>query len=176
MKKRIALLTVVLSIAMVVFGGAMTAYAGHQCSTTVLIGDVDLDGSIDSLDLALLYAEINNTQPFTNQLQYIAADVNYDGAVTMLDAYLIRDYILRAISSFPAGATYTVYYGDVNGDQLVTEEDLRIVKDYILLKTTLTFRQYVAADVDGDGLVDSLDASYINSYVKGKRDHFPVCP
>jgi len=55
MKKKIALLTVVLIVAMVVLGGSMTAYAGHQCSVTVIIGDVNLDGSVDSIDLALLY-------------------------------------------------------------------------------------------------------------------------
>jgi len=37
MKKKIALLTVVLIVAMVVLGGSMTAYAGHQCSVTVII-------------------------------------------------------------------------------------------------------------------------------------------
>jgi len=35
-EKEIALLTVVLIVAMVVLGGSMTAYAGHQCSVTVL--------------------------------------------------------------------------------------------------------------------------------------------
>ncbi|HHV29536.1 MAG TPA: dockerin [Clostridium sp.] len=176
MKKRIALLTVVLSIAMVVFGGAMTAYAGHQCSTTVLIGDVNLDGSINSLDYALLYNEVYYAVPLTNQLQYIAADVNYDAAITMQDVNILADYILGKISSFPAGVTYTVYYGDLNGDQLVTTADQKVVSDYILGKTSLTFRQFVAADVDGDGYVNSLDLAYITQHINEQIQHFPVCP
>jgi len=74
-EKKIALLTVVLIVAMVVLGGSMTAYAGHQCSVTVIIGDVNLDGSVDSIDLALLYNTTYYAVPLPNRLQYIAADV-----------------------------------------------------------------------------------------------------
>jgi len=135
-----------------------------------------LDGSINSLDYALLYNEVYYAVPLTNQLQYIAADVNYDAAITMQDVNILADYILGKISSFPAGVTYTVYYGDLNGDQLVTTADQKIVSDYILGKTTLTFRQFVAADVDGDGYVNSLDLGYITQHINGQIQHFPVCP
>jgi len=99
-EKKIALLTVVLIVAMVVLGGSMTAYAGHQCSVTVIIGDVNLDGSVDSIDLALLYNTTYYAVPLPNRLQYIAADVNYDSSCTMLDFYMLEDYLLGRISSF----------------------------------------------------------------------------
>jgi len=77
--------------------------------------DVNLDGSVDSIDLALLYNTTYYAVPLPNRLQYIAADVNYDSSCTMLDFYMLEDYLLGRISSFPAGQTYTVYYGDLNG-------------------------------------------------------------
>jgi len=176
MKKKVALLTVVLGIAMIVLGGSMTAYAGHQCSKTVIIGDVNLDGTIDSVDLALLYNEVYYAIPFANPLQYIAGDVNYDSSSTMLDYYLLRDYLLGKISSFPAGQTYTVYYGDLNGDQLVTASDKSLLSNYLIGNGTLTFRQYVAADVNGDGSVNSVDLALITQHINGQIQHFPVCP
>jgi len=77
---------------------SMTAYAGHQCSVTVIIGDVNLDGSVDSIDLALLYNTTYYAVPLPNRLQYIAADVNYDSSCTMLDFYMLEDYLLGRIS------------------------------------------------------------------------------
>ncbi|CDG36785.1 dockerin type I cellulosome protein [Acetivibrio thermocellus BC1] len=176
MKKKIALLTVVLIVAMVVLGGSMTAYAGHQCSVTVIIGDVNLDGSVDSIDLALLYNTTYYAVPLPNRLQYIAADVNYDSSCTMLDFYMLEDYLLGRISSFPAGQTYTVYYGDLNGEQLVTTTDQSLLSDYLLGRINLTFRQYVSADVNGDGTVDGIDLAIITAYINGQIQHFPVCP
>jgi len=70
--------------------GSMTAYAGHQCSVTVIIGDVNLDGSVDSIDLALLYNTTYYAVPLPNRLQYIAADVNYDSSCTMLDFICLK--------------------------------------------------------------------------------------
>lgn len=176
MKKRIALLTMALTLAMAIVGGPMAVYAGHQCSETVIIGDVNLDGVINSVDLALLYNEVYYNVPFVDPLQGIAADVNYDAAVTMLDFYLLEDYLLGKISSFPAGATYTVYYGDLDGNQLVTTNDQGLVSDYILGTLTLNHRQFVAADVNGDRLVDSIDLAYITQHINGRIQHFPVCP
>ncbi|GAE87731.1 dockerin type I repeat-containing protein [Acetivibrio straminisolvens] len=176
MKKKVALLTVVLSIAMIVFSGSMTAYAAHQCTKTVIIGDVNLDGSIDAIDLALLYNEVYYAVPFANPLQYIAADVNNDFSSTMYDYYLLRDYLLGEISSFPAGETYTVYYGDLDGDQSVTANDKSLLSNYLLGNINLTSRQYVAADVNGDGSVNAIDLAIITQYINGQIQHFPVCP
>ncbi|HOM03134.1 MAG TPA: dockerin type I repeat-containing protein [Acetivibrio sp.] len=176
MNKKIVLLTVALSIAMMVLGGSMIVYASHQCNQTVIIGDVNLDGLIDALDVTILGRYVNHGQPFTSLLQFVAADVDYDGSITVQDYNMLRDYILRNISSFPAGQFYTVYYGDLNGDQLVTLDDKEIVIDHILNRTPLTFRQLAAADVDGDQFINALDVSYINSHAKDKIEHFLVCP
>jgi len=94
----------------------------------------------------------------------------------MLDFYMLEDYLLGRISSFPAGQTYTVYYGDLNGDQLVTTTDQSLLSDYLLGRINLTFRQYVSADVNGDGTVDGIDLAIITAYINGQIQHFPVCP
>ncbi|WP_243467814.1 dockerin type I repeat-containing protein [Acetivibrio straminisolvens] len=154
----------------------MVVNAAHQCNETVIIGDVNLDGLIDALDVTILGRYVNHGQPFTSLLQFVAADVDYDNSVTIQDYNMLKDYVLRNISSFPAGQFYTVYYGDLDGDQLVTSNDKQIVTNAVLNIVNLTLRQLAAADVDGDQIITALDVSYINSHSKDKIDHFPVCP
>jgi len=132
-EKEIALLTVVLIVAMVVLGGSMTAYAGHQCSVTVIIGDVNLDGSVDSIDLALLYNTTYYAVPLPNRLQYIAADVNYDSSCTMLDFYMLEDYLLE---EYPLSrqVKLTQFIMVTLTGPTVTTTDQSLLSDYFLVE------------------------------------------
>ncbi len=175
MKKRIGSLLVGLSLFVTVMGASLPAFAAHSCSETVKIGDVNLDGSVDSIDLLALKQEIDCLIYFDN-LQSIAADVDYNAAITMADYNMLKDYILGIRTSFPAGSSYTVYYGDVTGDQLVTSADTTKVQNYILGSVYLTAREFAAADVNGDDVVNAIDLALINQHAQNIINHFPVCP
>lgn len=47
--------------------------------------------------------------------------------------------------------------GDVNGDGNIDKNDLQMIQDYIMGKVSLTVQQYKAADLNGDGQVNSAD-------------------
>ncbi|KNY25579.1 dockerin type I repeat-containing protein [Pseudobacteroides cellulosolvens] len=175
MKKRIGSLLVGLGLFVTVMGTSLPAFAAHSCTETVTIGDVNLDGSVNAIDLLLLKQEIDCLVYFDN-LQCIAADVDYNAAITMADYNMLKDYLLGNITSFPAGSSYTVYYGDVTGDQLVTDADKTKVSNYILGSVYLTSREFAAADVNGDQVVNSGDLTLINRHILNIEDHFPVCP
>lgn len=101
--------------------------------------------------------------------------MDYNAAITMGDYNMLKDYILGIRTSFPAGVSYTVYYGDVTGDQLVTDADTTKVSNYVLGNLYLTAREFAAADVNGDQVVNSGDVTLINRHVKNIEEHFPVC-
>ena len=63
-----------------------------------------------------------------------------------------------------------ILMGDVNQDGSVTQEDVVLLNKAILGKTTLTEAQNRAADVDGDGRIDSIDSLNISKYVSGVID------
>lgn len=63
------------------------------------LGDIDSDGSIDSLDLQLLKLHVLKKRLLTGT-DLINADVNRDKSVDSIDVSLLKRYILRKISSF----------------------------------------------------------------------------
>lgn len=68
----------------------------------VLLGDVNMDGSINILDADLAAAYYNEASGLTSA-QLTAADVNGDGKVDILDANLIAAYYNEMVDAFPAG-------------------------------------------------------------------------
>mgnify|MGYP000866029714 FL=1 len=67
----------------------------------VLRGDVNADGSIDSLDVTVLKRYLLRKITLTQEM-LLNADTDGDGAVDSLDLSLLKRYILRKIDSFPA--------------------------------------------------------------------------
>ena len=59
---------------------------------------------------------------------------------------------------------------------VITGKDADLIAQHIVGNITLTPDQLSRADVNGDGKITILDAYYIEQYVVGQIDTFPVCP
>jgi len=60
----------------------------------------------------------------------------------------------------------------VNGDGRISNEDRVLITQFVAEMQTLTYDQYVAADVNFDNIVNNVDAAIINQYVAGTRNSF----
>lgn len=78
-------------------------YLKYKDSASVMIGDLNDDNSINSLDFALmksyLLGKISDF-PVKNDLE--AADVNGDNKINSLDLTIMKQYLLGKINTFPA--------------------------------------------------------------------------
>lgn len=81
-------------------------------------GDVNGDGTIDSLDIAVATTLVGESHyfPTTQQkiidgyfttLELLRADVDGDGYITANDVDLITQYVSRQINAFPVGSSFT---------------------------------------------------------------------
>lgn len=73
-----------------------------NCSTTktIIFGDVNLDGVINSSDITKLQKYISSVISFSDE-QKLAADVNGDGYINTSDITLMQKYIANIINIFP---------------------------------------------------------------------------
>lgn len=67
---------------------------------SVIYGDINFDGVIDSFDLILITRYVNGSMELTED-QLAVADIITDGFVTDMDAAILKMYILGKISAFP---------------------------------------------------------------------------
>ncbi|KNY29731.1 Kelch repeat-containing protein [Pseudobacteroides cellulosolvens] len=74
------------------------------------------------------------------------------------------------------GSVDIFIYGDVNGDSTVSMNDTETFRSYMLGSNSGFTYQYgqLAADVDGNGLVNGLDMGHILMFAQGKISKFPV--
>lgn len=111
MFKKALLLTLVISNIVVGAMATGTAVAAEvvkptvtATSNTVKYGDVNMDGAVDSVDLALLKAYLlakSSTLP-----NLAAGDVTGDGTLDALDYAILKKYLLGLIATLPADAAY----------------------------------------------------------------------
>lgn len=73
-----------------------TAYSDSTSSKVVILGDVDLNGSVTTADVTMLQKYLLKMVTF-NEEQKVAADVNKDGSITMNDVTALQK-ILAHIS------------------------------------------------------------------------------
>lgn len=82
--------------------GASSGYTPSK-TTGDIRGDVNLDGTINIMDLVL--AKRGMTQGFTNAMSEKAADVDKSGVFDNDDIDLLGQYITKRITEFPVSAT-----------------------------------------------------------------------
>ena len=112
-------------------------------------GDINLDGTIDSQDLDLLYKYLNK-QANLNTVQVNVADYNASGMVDVNDLYELEEYLNTEISRVKT-------LGDINLDNAVDSNDVILLNKYVLKKINLTKEQLNYADMNNDGVVNEQD-------------------
>jgi hypothetical protein len=145
-------------------------------SDTSLKGDLNSDDQITPADaaIALQLAASGGWDP--------AADLNSDDCITSLDALMILSMTPTITSSREPPCDS---YGDVDDDGYVTVDDYDLVHSYVeggwdavKSKTDLASEEEFKrrADIDGDDEVSFSDSVFIDHYINGTYDTFPLCP
>jgi hypothetical protein len=70
-------------------------------------------------------------------------------------------------------------YGDANGDGRFTGDDIYLAVDWIIGRNSMPPADtpaFVAADVNGDGLIDAAEVELLIARYLGKIARFPVEP
>ncbi|MEL7160492.1 MAG: dockerin type I domain-containing protein, partial [Bacteroidota bacterium] len=89
-------------------GGDYTVQAVHQ-------PDMDL-GAVSTADVVRVSSHILGSEEFTSSYDYLAADVNQDGRIDVIDMSLMQSSILGLIDNFGTGVTWTFVAADVEID------------------------------------------------------------
>ncbi len=106
-----------------------------------LVGDVNGDWQVDSVDRRTLRALLGSTAPKANHV-----DLNRDGAVDDADLELLDENF---------GATFgTTFTGDINGDCVVNEQDKALL-------LAVWDSDFPPADLNGDGTVNYEDLTLL---------------
>ena len=71
---------------------------------------------------------------------------------------------ISASAVMPA-STYAISKGDINNDSVISADDLTLLQNYILGKAELDKSQSEAADINGDGAVNSYDISSLRKLI-----------
>ncbi|HAE36538.1 MAG: hypothetical protein UR85_C0007G0051 [Candidatus Nomurabacteria bacterium GW2011_GWF2_35_66] len=66
-------------------------------------------------------------------------------------------------------------YGDIDSDGYLTEKDTNLMMQKIGGITYFTYDQNKRADVNKDGIVSSMDITWIKNVISGASSSFPVC-
>lgn len=85
------ILSILLALVMVL--GLVPAFGTTAWAATVLIGDVNGDGTVDKADSMTLSRYIANWTGYESKVDMAAADVNRDGTVDKADSMLLSRYV-----------------------------------------------------------------------------------
>ncbi len=150
------------------------------------LGDVDGDGKIASADATAVanYLFVHAPLPHPE-----AADVDCDGAITEADANCISDFALGKFVAFRCdfsfgygapgaggaggtGAPCGLVSGDADGDGVVETTDEFRIEAFDTGQPVLPI-YWIAADVNCDGSINSVDAMFIAQSLNGTRELLP---
>ncbi len=162
---------------------------------TMLAGDVNLDGKVNTSDVdvlrpilakmssitvpntsteALVVAANDDTSGLSDQAK-INADINCDGVVDINDLY-----ILIHIANGHAGYNRTDYsilkgvtIGDTNKDGKISVVEQTLINRYIKANYELSFVEKYALDLDLDGKVGVRDLLLMRKYLVNKINSLP---
>lgn len=136
--------------------------------TPAVIGDVTLDGEIDTSDANRINIYLKGKITLTEQ-ELKNADVNADGKVDKTDMFLILKFYAGAFSNtLPTEPiNYYTLYGDINEDGTITQDDYNLLEEHVSKTSLLTTEQSTKnADVNGDGTINALDMSILSKMIE----------
>lgn len=144
-----------LVVAILLLAKAEDASAGGP----TFLGDVNCDGTTNSIDSALILQFDAGLVPSLACVQ--DADVNEDGFINAIDAALLIQFCACPIENLPPGEpTPARLSGDVDCNGTVDSIDMTLILQFdARLMTRLRCQEN--ADVNGDGTIDSIDAALI---------------
>lgn len=98
----------------------------------------------------------NKIRIFVGNLLTTAQEVEFKLVLMKMELIEGVDYIL----------------GDVNGDGVIDENDHTMLSDIVTNNKTMTLKQFKAADVNKDGLINTGDTFKLQQYINGVIDSF----
>ena len=140
----------------------------------ILYGDVNEDGEITEEDSTLLSNYLNNNTKISNQALK-NSDVNGDGKVNIVDLGLLQMYVetpdnyTNTLPDSPI-TNYTIQYGDVDLDEEITNSDILDIMNYVNRNIVITKQSLLNADVNGDGIINSIDVALAYNLSMGLID------
>ena len=136
--------------------------------TPAAIGDVSLDGRVNTMDVARINGYLNGKTTLTEQ-QLKNADVNADGKVDKTDKLLLIRVCQKILpNTLPTEPiNYYTLYGDINEDGTITQDDYNLLEKHVSKTSLLTTEQSIKnADVNGDGTIKALDMSILSKMIE----------
>lgn len=136
--------------------------------TPAVIGDISLDGRINTKDVGRINSYLAGKTTLTEQ-QLKNADVNADGKVDETDKFLLIRFCYELLpNTLPTEPiNYYTLYGDINEDGTITQDDINLLSEHISKTSLLTTEQSIKnADVNGDGTINALDMSILSKMIE----------
>ena len=125
-----------------------------ESSASSHLGDINDDGSIDAIDIALLQKYLRNK---STPINLDNADLNGDEYISMLDV----NVLLNLVKAAGKGT------GDVDGDGKIDSRDVQTLTAY-LARQTVTLNP-ANADLNGDGAIDELDLKILEEVIATRK-------
>lgn len=136
--------------------------------TPAVIGDISLDGRINTKDVGRINSYLAGKTTLTEQ-QLKNADVNADGKVDETDKFLLIRFCYELLpNTLPTEPiNYYTLYGDINEDGTITQDDYNLLEKHVSKTSLLTTEQSIKnADVNGDGTIKALDMSILSKMIE----------
>ena len=133
-------------------------------SNPVVYGDANDDGLVDEKDTALvldrMFADMTGTG-HTVKVNMKNVDFGGDGKITLEDYSTVL-----SIYNERQKQAKQVLKGDANGDGKVNQRDLELISSRMINASLDKNFDIKAADMNGDGEIDSIDVSKVRQLVK----------
>ena len=136
--------------------------------TPAAIGDISLDGRINTKDVSIINGYLAGKTTLTEQ-QLKNADVNADGKVDETDKLLLISFYQELLpNTLPTEPiNYYTLYGDINEDGTITQDDCNLLEKHVFKTSLLTTEQSIKnADVNGDGIINVEDLSRLAKMIE----------
>ncbi|MDP6943477.1 MAG: dockerin type I domain-containing protein, partial [Myxococcota bacterium] len=137
---------------------------GGEPPCSMLCGDSDQDGDVDADDVTALESYLSG-EVMPSMCPYQVSDLVADGALTLADLHALQDILLGTAYGFCQPCT--TMCGDADGDFDVDADDILAIENLVASGPAYEMCLRWAADVDGDGVLTSGDASTLEGVLAG---------